>query len=118
MQLPFLQSTRPIPTYARICGRVALVLAVVSVLMPRAGILDILPIVVVLGCLTLYGGFREFGAGILVMSIMDIVLSPAFWGNPAHATHPFSWLEDSLTSLDLVGILAMTALLFRPKGTR
>lgn len=116
--LRILQSERAIAPYVRICGLVALILAVGSVLMPTIGVLDIIPVAVILGAVTLYGGFRGIGAGILVMCAMNLIVSPAFWANIELTAKPFTRLDHTLAYFDLVGIIAMSALLFKPMYRR
>lgn len=112
--LKILQSEANIQPYIRVCGLVALVLATASALMPTIGILAVIPPTVVLGAITLYGGFRGIGAGILVMCAMDAILSPTFWANVTFTSAHYTLLDHTLTYFDLVGIIAMSALLFKP----
>lgn len=110
--LRILRTTAPVkPVYRRI-GLLALSLAVLSVLMPTIGVLDILPVAISLGAVSLYGGFRGIGAGVLVMCAMDLIISPAFWANIELVSKPFSVLDHTLAYFDLVGIIAMSTLLF------
>lgn len=116
--LRILQTERTIAPYVRVCGLIALVLAVGAVLMPTIGVLDVIPVAVILGAITLYGGFRGIGAGILVMCAMNLIVSPAFWANVQLRSQGFTGLDHTLAYFDIVGIVAMSALLFKPAHRR
>ncbi|WP_067625503.1 hypothetical protein [Alicyclobacillus acidiphilus] len=112
--MKILESTPNVQPAVRACGLVALVLAVISALMPTFGILAMIPPTVVLGAIAMYGGLRGIGAGVLVMCSMDAILSPTFWANLTWTGMHYSLLDHTLTYFDLVGIIAMSALLFKP----
>ncbi|GLV13037.1 hypothetical protein Heshes_07210 [Alicyclobacillus hesperidum] len=114
----WLQSSVAVPRYARICGLIALSIAILCAVTPTFGVLRLEPAAVVLGAIALFGGFRGVGAGILVMCAMDLILSPAFWTNVTWATSPYSVVDHSLAYFDVVGIIAMSALLFKRQDRR
>lgn len=68
-----------VPGYAKICGIIALILAIVGVLIPVVGVLFITPLAIILGAISLYGGYKAMGIATLIINVINLIISPTFW---------------------------------------
>jgi hypothetical protein len=105
-----------VPGYAKICGIVALILAIVGFIVPVAGVLFIAPLAIIFGAIGLYGGFKAMGIAALIIDAINFFISPSFWLNmKAGAT---STPNRFLVYFDIVGIIVMLYLVVRKPSKR
>jgi hypothetical protein len=97
-----------IPAYAKICGIMALIMAVLGVLIPIVGVLILTPIAIILGILALYGGYKGMGIATLILVAINLVISPTFWVNIAiQTTNEGATINRFLTYFNLLGLFVM-----------
>lgn len=112
-QQPFVQRAE-VPGYAQVCGILGLILAIVGFCVPIVGVLFITPLAIVGGVFALYGRYRGIGIAILVITLVDLIISPTFWLNlGAGAISP---ANAFLTLFDAAGVVAMFVLLVRRRA--
>src|ERR1019366_466044 len=70
-----------IPGYAKACGVLGLILAIVGMIIPVFGVLFITPLAVLAGALALYGHYKGMGIAILIITVINLIISPTFWLN-------------------------------------
>src|SRR3990170_8589982 len=70
-----------VPGYAKACGILSLITAIVSFLVPAVGVLFIVPIAIILGAIALYGGYKGVGIATIVIVAVNLIISPTFWLN-------------------------------------
>lgn len=105
------------PAYAKICGILALILAIVSVLIPVFGPVFITPLAIFFGIFSLYGGSRGMGIAVIIIVIVNLIISPSFWINLAASTdsNPNAIVNRAITYVDLIGIVLMFVFAVYPK---
>jgi len=97
-----------IPGYAKICGIIALILAIVGFIVPVAGVLFITPLAIIFGSIALYGGYKGIGIATLVINAVNLLVSPTFWLNVgAGAVYSQASGNRFLSYFDVVGIVVM-----------
>lgn len=103
---------REVPGYAKICGIIALIFAIVGVLVPVVGVLYITPLAILFGAVGIYGGYKTMGIATLVVNVINLIISPTFWANiGAGATMASASGNRFLTYFDAMGVVAMFALI-------
>jgi len=104
------------PEYAKICGILGLILAIVGVLIPVAGVLFITPLAAICGAIALYGYYKGMGIAILIINVVNLMISPTFWANiGAGTTFANATSNRFLTYFDAAGVIVMFALLVRKR---
>lgn len=100
--------------YAKVCGILSLIAAIISFLVPMVGVLFIVPIAIILGALALYGGYKGVGIATIVIVSVNLIVSPTFWANIG-AGAKFSGASGNrfLTYFDVIGVAAMIYLAAR-----
>jgi len=103
-----------VPGYAKVTGIAGLILAVVSVIIHVAGVLFLTPLAVIMGSVALYGHYKGIGIAILIISVVNLLISPTFWLNTG-ASSTISGVSGNrfLTYLDLIGVIVMFTLVVR-----
>lgn len=103
-----------VPGYAKACGIVSLILAILGVLIPVIGVLFVTPLAILLGAAALYGGYKGMGIATLIIVVINLVISPTFWLNiGAGATIADASSNRFLTYFDAIGVVAMLYLAVR-----
>lgn len=114
MSSPGTSTRAEAPGYARVCGILALILAIVGVLIPVIGVLFITPPAIILGAISLYGGYKGIGVATLVIVVVNLVISPSFWLNiGAGASYHGASGNRFLAYFDAIGVVAMLYLVAR-----
>lgn len=97
-----------VPGYAKACGIVALILAIVGAVVPVVGVLFITPVAIILGVIALYGGYKSIGIAVIVVVAVNLIISPTFWLNVgAVATQSGATANRVLTYIDVTGLVVM-----------
>lgn len=105
-----------VPGYAKVCGILALILAIVSVLIPVIGVLYFTPLAIILGVVALYGGYKGMGIATIIVVVVNLIISPTFWANiGAGAKFAGASSNRFLTYFDLIGVVIMLYLVVRKK---
>ena len=105
-----------IPGYAKACGVLGLILAIVGMIIPVFGVLFITPLAVLAGALALYGHYKGMGIAILIITVINLIISPTFWLNiGAGATFANAGGNRFLTYFDALGVVVMFALVIRTR---
>ncbi len=105
-----------VPVYAKICGILALILAIAGVVIPVVGVLFITPLAIVFGSIGLYGGYKAMGIATLVINVINLIISPTFWANiGAGATLSQASGNRFLTYFDSIGVIVMFVLVVRTR---
>jgi hypothetical protein len=105
---------REVPGYAKVCGILGLIVAIIGVLIPVVGVLFLTPLAIILGAISLYGGYKAIGIAVLIINAVNLVISPTFWANVgAGATIAQAGGNRFLTYFDLIGVIVMLALVIR-----
>jgi hypothetical protein len=105
-----------VPSYAKACGILALIVAIVGVLIPVIGVLFITPIAIILGAIALYGGYKGMGIATLIIVTVNLIISPTFWANiGAGATFAGASSNRFLTYFDAIGVIVMLYLAVRKR---
>lgn len=103
-----------VPGYAKVAGIIGLILAIVGVIIPVFGVLFITPLAMITGAIALYGHYKGIGIAILIITIVNLLISPTFWANiGAGATFSGASGNRFLTYVDSVGVLVMFGLIVR-----
>lgn len=114
--IPQIASTEA-PGYSKVAGIAGLILAVVGIIVPVAGVLFLTPLAVILGSVALYGHYKGIGIAILIISVVNLLISPTFWLNiGAGATFSGASGNRFLTYVDLIGVIVMFALVVRRRN--
>ena len=104
-------SFQEVPGYEKVCGIIGLILAILGVVIPIVGVLFVTPLAIIFGAIGLYGGYKSMGIAVLVVSVINLIISPTFWANiGAGATFSGAAGNRFLTYLDVVGVIVMFAL--------
>ena len=102
--------------YAKVCGILGLILAVLGTIIPVFGVLFITPLAILAGALALYGHYKGMGIAVLIINVINLIISPTFWANMgAGATFANAGTNRALTYFDAVGVLVMFALVARKR---
>ncbi len=110
--------TSPVPAYAKLCGILALIFAIVGVMIPVVGVLFVTPLAIVLGAVALYGASKGLGIATLIIVVVNLLISPSFWLNiGAGATNANASANRFLTYVDVLGVAAMLYLAVRRPRT-
>jgi len=105
-----------VPGYAKVCGILGLILAIVGVIIPVFGVLFVTPLAIVAGALALYGYYKGMGIAILIINVINLLVSPTFWVNiGAGATLSGATGEQFLTYFDALGVLVMSVLIIHKR---
>jgi hypothetical protein len=105
-----------IPGYAKACGVLGLILAIVGMIIPVVGVLFITPLAAIAGALALYGNYKGMGIAILIINVLNLIISPTFWLNiGAGANLANASGNRFLTYFDALGVVVMFALLIRTR---
>lgn len=105
--------------YVKITAVLATIAAIIGLVVPVAGVLFITPLAIIFGAITLYGGdFKSLGLCTLIIIIVNLVISPTFWANVAVGSEPGGEVNRFLTYFNVIGVIAMLALLARRRKTR
>lgn len=105
-----------VPAYAKACGIISLIIAIIAMIVPVVGVLFIAPIAILFGAVSLYGGYKGMGIATLIIIAIDLVISPTFWLNiAAGETQPGAVGNRMLTYFDVIGLIAMLYLAVRRK---
>jgi hypothetical protein len=103
-----------IPGYAKACGVLGLILAIVGMIIPVVGVLFITPLAAIAGALALYGNYKGMGIAILIINVLNLIISPTFWLNiGAGANLANASGNRFLTYFDAIGVVVMFALVIR-----
>ncbi len=103
-----------VPGYAKACGILSLIAAIISFLVPVAGVLFIVPIAIILGAIALYGGYKGVGIATIVIVAVNLTVSPTFWANiGAGAQFSHASSNRFLTYFDIIGVVVMIFLAAR-----
>lgn len=115
MSTPMTLAAPTVPGYAKACGIVALILAIVGMVIPVAGVLFITPLAILFGLVGLHGGDRLMGVAVIVLVAVNLLISPTFWLNVAAGSSApnVGGVNRLLTYFDLLGVLAMIYLAVR-----
>ena len=106
--------SREVPSYAKACGILSLVVAIVGIVIPVVGVLFITPIAIILGAIALYGGYKGMGIATLIIVTVNLIISPTFWANiGAGATFAGASSNRFLTYFDAIGVIVMLFLAVR-----
>lgn len=109
-----LKKSSEIPGYAKACGILSLIVAIVGVVIPVVGVLFITPIAIILGAIALYGGYKGMGIATLIIVTVNLIISPTFWANiGAGATFAGASSNRFLTYFDALGVIVMLYLAVR-----
>lgn len=109
-----LKRSSEIPSYAKACGILSLIVAIVGVVIPVIGVLFITPIAIVFGAIALYGGYKGMGIATLIIVTVNLIISPTFWANiGAGATFAGASSNRFLTYFDAIGVIVMLFLAVR-----
>lgn len=102
------------PGYAKVCGILSLVVAIVGVVIPVVGVLFITPVAIVLGAIALYGGYKGIGIATLIINVVNLIISPTFWANiGAGATFSGASGNRFLTYFNVIGVIVMFVMVVR-----
>lgn len=113
-EIESLAISREVPGYSKVCGVLALIAAILALVIPIVGVLFITPLAIVLGAVALYGGYKGMGIATLVIVVINLIISPTFWGNVgAGATQAGATANRFLTYFDVIGVIAMLYLVAR-----
>jgi hypothetical protein len=105
-----------VPGYAKIAGILGIILAIVGVIVPVAGVLFITPLAVITGAIALYGHYKGIGIATLVINVVNLLISPTFWLNiGAGAKIAGAGSNRFLTYFDTIGIIVMFVLVVRKR---
>ena len=105
-----------VPGYAKVCGILGLILAIVGVIIPVFGVLFITPLAIVTGALALYGHYKGMGIAVLIINVINLIISPTFWANiGAGSTFANAGGNRFLTYFDAIGVIVMLALVVRKR---
>lgn len=105
---------REVPAYAKLCGILALIFAIVGTVIPIVGVLFITPLAILFGAAALYGGYKGIGIATPIIVVVNLLISPTFWLNiGAGATQAEASANRFLTYFDTVGVIAMLYLAVR-----
>jgi hypothetical protein len=107
-----------IPGYAKASGIIALILAIVGFIVPVLGVLFIVPIAIILGCVALYGGYKGIGIAVLVLAAVKLIISPTFWLNIGAGTMDGAGANRLISYVNIIGIIAMVYLAARKTPAR
>ena len=103
-----------VPGYAKACGILSLIAAIISFLVPVVGVLFIVPIAIILGAVALYGGYKGVGIASIVIVAVNLIVSPTFWANiGAGANVANASSNRFLTYFDIIGVAGMIFLAAR-----
>ena len=105
---------REVPGYAKVCGILALIFAIIGVVIPVVGVLFITPLAILFGAAALYGGYKGMGIAALVVNVINLIISPTFWLNiGAGQTIEGAAANRFLTYFDAIGVIVMFLLVAR-----
>jgi hypothetical protein len=107
-----------VPGYAKASGIIALILAIVGFIVPVFGVLFIIPIAILLGCVALYGGYKGIGIAVLVIAAVKLIISPTFWLNIGAGTLDGGGANQLITYVNVIGIVVMVYLAARKVPAR
>lgn len=83
------------------------------------GVLFIVPIAIILGCVALYGGYKGIGIAVLIIAAVKLIISPTFWLNiGAGATIDGAGVNRFITYVNVIGIIVMVYLAARKVPAR
>lgn len=103
-----------VPGYAKACGILALIVAIVGFVIPVVGVLFITPIAIILGAIALYSGYKGMGIATLIIVTVNLIVSPTFWANiGAGASFAGASSNRFLTYFDAIGVIVMLYLAVR-----
>jgi hypothetical protein len=103
--------------YAKICGILSLILAILAFIIPLFGVLFVAPLAIITGCIAMYGGSKGLGIATLIILIINFVVSPSFWLNiGAGASQPEALANRLLTYFDVFGCIVMIGLVIRKRN--
>ena len=101
---------------AKVCGILALIFAIISVLIPLVGTLFVTPLAIVFGVFALRGGSKGMGIATVIIVIINLLISPSFWANIyAGATSNQAGSNLFLTYFDFIGIVVMFFYIAKPR---
>ena len=104
-----------IPSWATVCGIVALILAILGFIVPVFGILLIMPVAIIFGAVALYGGAKTMGIAVLVITVVKLIISPTFWLNLAAGAQQGAGANRLVALIEVVGVVAMLYLAVRKR---
>ena len=103
-----------VPGYAKICGIIGLILAILGVCIPVVAVLFITPLAIIFGAISLYGGYKGIGIATLIINVINLIISPTFWANiGAGATMAQAGGNRFLAYFDAIGVVVMFAMVIR-----
>jgi len=112
----FFANESEVQGYAKVCGVLALALAIAGFLVPVVGVLLITPIAIGFNLAALFGGYRGVPIATTVLVLVNLIVSPTFWLNVATgAIVPNALLNQLLSYLDLAGVIGMFCLIAWPR---
>src|SRR3989344_8593053 len=97
-----------VPAYATISGILALILAILSFLIPVIGPVFITPFAILFGMIAMLGGAKGWGIATLIIVVVNLVISPSFWANIwAGEAEPDAYLNRFITYFDAIGVILL-----------
>lgn len=104
-----------IPGYAKICGILALIFAIVGWIVPVLGVILITPIAIILGILALRGGSKGMGIASTIIIVVNLLISPSFWVNVGLGAVG-SKGNSLMTWFDIIGVISMFYFIVKKRG--